>query len=616
MRVNENLTDKQKRKLTKLANLAKEGSVAIVKHLFEVEETIEKVEEKFEKTVEKIKAEVPDLNKVLESVKGKDGDKGDKPIAGVDYPIPENGKDYILTEEDKKYIASCIEVPIVEKVIERTEVIKEQPIVKTEIVKEVTTTIDKSETATEIINKLESVEEESQKLSINAIKGWKEVVEPLKNSIKGMLAGGARYISQLFDVKLTNIQNNDVLKWNSTTNMWENGTGGGGGGHTIQDEGVDLTQRTNLNFVGSGVTVTDDAGNDATVVTIGGGGSTAWGDITGTLSDQTDLQTALDGKVDENSAITGATKTKITYDAKGLVTAGADATTADIADSSNKRYVTDAQLTVIGNTSGTNTGDQTSVTGNAGTATALQTARTIGTITGDATSAGSSFDGTANNTNALTLATVNANVGSFGSATAAPAVTVNAKGLVTAVSTNTITPAVGSITGLGTGVATALAVNVGSAGAPVVQNGALGTPSSGTITNLTGTATGATVGNALLKESIVFGVDGGGSAVTTGQVKAFRTAVYAGTITAWKITVDTGTATVKFWKVAAGTSAPTISNVINTSGVSLSSGTMIRSTTLTDFTSTTVTANDTFGCDITAISGATFITIELEITRT
>jgi len=83
----------------------------------------------------------------------------------------------------------------------------------------------------------------------------------------------------------------------------------------------------------------------------------AWGGVTGTLSNQTDLQTALDGKVDENAAITGATKTKITYDAKGLVTAGADATTADIADSTDKRYVTDAQLVVVGNTSGTNTGD-------------------------------------------------------------------------------------------------------------------------------------------------------------------------------------------------------------------------------------------------------------------
>jgi len=71
------------------------------------------------------------------------------------------------------------------------------------------------------------------------------------------------------------------------------------------------------------------------------------------------LQTTLDGKVDENAAITGATKTKITYDAKGLVTSGTDATTADIADSTNKRYVTDADLVDIGNLSGTNTGDET-----------------------------------------------------------------------------------------------------------------------------------------------------------------------------------------------------------------------------------------------------------------
>lgn len=66
--------------------------------------------------------------------------------------------------------------------------------------------------------------------------------------------------------------------------------------------------------------------------------------------------------VASNSAITGETKTKITYDSKGLVTSGADATTADIADSINKRYVTDAQLTVIGNTSNTNTGDETQAT--------------------------------------------------------------------------------------------------------------------------------------------------------------------------------------------------------------------------------------------------------------
>jgi hypothetical protein len=42
------------------------------------------------------------------------------------------------------------------------------------------------------------------------------------------------------------------------------------------------------------------------------------------------IQTQLDGKVDENAAITGATKTKITYDAKGLVTAGDDLAATDL----------------------------------------------------------------------------------------------------------------------------------------------------------------------------------------------------------------------------------------------------------------------------------------------
>ena len=105
----------------------------------------------------------------------------------------------------------------------------------------------------------------------------------------------------------------------------------------------------------------------------------AWGGVTGTLSNQTDLQTALDGKVDENTAITGATKTKVTYDQKGLVTGGADATTADIADSTNKRYVTDAQLVVVGNTSGTNTGDNATNSQYSGLATSKQDTLVSGT---------------------------------------------------------------------------------------------------------------------------------------------------------------------------------------------------------------------------------------------
>lgn len=92
---------------------------------------------------------------------------------------------------------------------------------------------------------------------------------------------------------------------------------------------------------------------------------TDWGDTTLHIHDsryytESETDTLLNAKVTANGAITGATKTKITYDTKGLVTAWADATTADIADSSNRRYLTDAQQTIIAATTASfTTADET-----------------------------------------------------------------------------------------------------------------------------------------------------------------------------------------------------------------------------------------------------------------
>jgi len=95
-----------------------------------------------------------------------------------------------------------------------------------------------------------------------------------------------------------------LTKVSSTDYDAEWQTGGGGGGHTIQDEGTPLTARTNLNFVGATVTVTDDAINDATVVTIVGDGT---GDVVGPASATDNAIARFDGttgKLIQNSTVT------------------------------------------------------------------------------------------------------------------------------------------------------------------------------------------------------------------------------------------------------------------------------------------------------------------------
>ena len=95
-----------------------------------------------------------------------------------------------------------------------------------------------------------------------------------------------------------------------------------------------------------------------------------------------------------------------------------------------------------------------------------------------------------NGANALTVYPATGGMVNGGSANAGIAVPVGVLGLfVTPDGLNwwtVVTVAVGNITGLGAGVAAALAVAVGSVGAFLVNGGVLGTPSSGTLTNATG----------------------------------------------------------------------------------------------------------------------------------
>ncbi|NBW22772.1 MAG: hypothetical protein EBR82_83985, partial [Caulobacteraceae bacterium] len=91
------------------------------------------------------------------------------------------------------------------------------------------------------------------------------------------------------------------------------GSGSGGGAFggccvTLQVGGVDNIDQTLLNLIeGTNMTITDNGDGSVTFDSTGGIASTSWGQILGTLSDQTDLQNALDLKADISSLATVAT---------------------------------------------------------------------------------------------------------------------------------------------------------------------------------------------------------------------------------------------------------------------------------------------------------------------
>lgn len=163
-----------------------ESELKVFLMLEDLREELETLKTQVDEAVQEVEKSKLDLPSVLENVRGKDSKPEDvAEILKNDTSFKEElkgekgdsikGDDYVLTEKDKKEIAKSIDVPIVEKIIEKT--IVEQPIVTNEI-KEVAI----NETAEQVRDKLEGIKE-GEKLSIQAIQDLSKMLEEIKGNI-------------------------------------------------------------------------------------------------------------------------------------------------------------------------------------------------------------------------------------------------------------------------------------------------------------------------------------------------------------------------------------------------------------------------------------------------
>jgi len=143
---------------------------------------------------------------------------------------------------------------------------------------------------------------------------------------------------------------------------------------------------TGYTFVASGACEIATSGNEVTIYAPSGGtGGAAWGDITGSLSAQTDLQTALDAKVNllaTIKTITGTSYTVLSGDSgKILEFTNTGATTVILATGLTIGF----QVTLVSYGNGTTSGVKTIAAGSGATVKSANSALKLSTIFGAAT---------------------------------------------------------------------------------------------------------------------------------------------------------------------------------------------------------------------------------------
>jgi len=171
------------------------------------------------------------------------------------------------------------------------------------------------------------------------------------------IESSVRYIGQFVNI-------NNQLYWYQNGiadgNLVAFAGGGGGGSGTVTS--VSVTTANGVSGTVSNPTTTPAISLSLGAITpssVAATGTVTGSNLSGTNTGDQDLSNL----VVKNPTITGATKTKITYDSKGLVTSGSDATTADIADTTDKRYQTDNQKLYNDATSSIQTQLNSKVTG-------------------------------------------------------------------------------------------------------------------------------------------------------------------------------------------------------------------------------------------------------------